>query len=122
MPLRSFPWRPVLRGLGILIAAAVTLLYALRYGREGTLAWRARRCDAKAGRALYGLLLMRLAAEGKPIKRPSETSREYSGFFPDDPALAAFAALYTELRYRTFTDEYERQKAHAALREEYRRV
>ncbi|MCL1817519.1 MAG: transglutaminase-like domain-containing protein [Spirochaetaceae bacterium] len=120
-PLRSFPWRPVLRGLGILLAAAAAGAYILRYGREAFLALRARKGGDRASRALYGLLLMRLAAEGKPIKTPAQTSREYSCLFPDDPALIVFAALYTQLRYRASADD-ERQKVYAALGDEYRKI
>jgi hypothetical protein len=119
-PLRSFPWRPVLRALGILCAAAVMAAYALRYGRELMLFYRARRFGVKAARAHFGLLLMRLAAEGKAIKLPSQTSAEYACLFPEDPAFKSFAAAYTEIRYRLGHDE--QAKLHAALWENYRSV
>jgi hypothetical protein len=121
-PLRSFPWRPVLRALGILICGALAAAYALRYGRELLLYLRARRPDEKGVIAVYKLLLMRLAAEGRPIKPPSRTSLEYAGLFPDDPAFKPFAALYTQLRYRDFSVATERLRVHEALRGEYRKV
>jgi transglutaminase-like putative cysteine protease len=121
-PLRNFPWRPVLRALGILICAALVSAYALRYGREFLLLHRARRCDEKGVIAVYKLLLMRLAAEGAPIKLPSQTSREYAGLFPDEPAFTPFAALYTQLRYRDFSDKTELVQVHEALRGEYRKI
>ncbi|MDR1179858.1 MAG: transglutaminase domain-containing protein [Spirochaetales bacterium] len=121
-PLRSFPWRPVLRALGILAAAAVLALYVLRYGRELILLGRARRFGTKAARALFALLLMRLAAEGKPIRAPSQTSVEYAGLFPQDASFAAFASLYTEIRYRNIQDPAEQGKLLAVLWENYRNI
>ncbi|MDR1317025.1 MAG: transglutaminase domain-containing protein [Spirochaetales bacterium] len=121
-PLRSFPWRPVLRALGILAAAAVLALYVLRYGRELILLSRARRFGRKAARALFALLLMRLAEEGKPIRAPSQTSVEYAGLFPKDAAFASFASLYTEIRYRNIQDPAEQGKLLAVLRENYRNI
>jgi hypothetical protein len=121
-PLRSFPWRPVMRALGILLCAAIASAYALRYGRELLLLFRARRCDGKGVIAVYKLLLMRLAAEGRPIKPPSQTSFDYAGFFPDEPAFKPFAALYTQLRYRDFSDKTELVQVHEALRGEYRKI
>jgi hypothetical protein len=121
-PLRSFPWRPVLRGLGILAAGILAAAYVLRYGREVMLRLRGRKCDAKGIRAVYGLLLMRLAAEGRPIKTAAQTPKEYAGLLPDEPVFWPFAALYTELRYRDAGDSSERQKLHAAMRDEYRKI
>jgi hypothetical protein len=121
-PLRSFPWRPVLRALGILAAAAALAAYALRYGRELILLRRARNRGIKAARALFGLLLMRLAAEGKPIKLPFQTSAEYSYLFPKDDAFKSFSAIYTEIRYRNILDQAGQIKLHTALWENYRAV
>jgi hypothetical protein len=108
--------------LGILAAAGVAAAYALRYGRELMLRIRGRGCGEKAIRAVYTLLLMRLAAEGKPIKTAAQTSREYAGLFPDDPVFKPFAAVYTELRYRGIQDQSETLKLHAALWDEYRKA
>ncbi|MDR1626210.1 MAG: transglutaminase domain-containing protein [Spirochaetia bacterium] len=121
-PLRSFPWRPVLRALGILVAAGVLAAYALRYGRELVLLARARGSGARAARALFGLLLMRLAAEGRPIKPPSQTSVEYSRLFPQDAAFRSFAAVYTEIRYRNIREAAGQGQLHGALWEGYRLV
>ncbi|MDR3161739.1 MAG: transglutaminase domain-containing protein [Spirochaetaceae bacterium] len=137
MPLRRFPWKSVLRFLGFAAAAALLCAYALRYGREFLLRRRARRHDLRGIQALYRLLLMRLAAEGLPLKPPAKTSREYAALFseesgfplvsgfpqesgaPPENAFASFAALYTELRYRDFSPEQAAEKAarHEALRE-----
>jgi hypothetical protein len=115
---RNFPWRPVLRFLGLLLAAALFCAYALRYGGEFLLSRRARRNDLRGLQALYRLLLMRLAAEGRPLKPPAKTSREYAAFFPEEPCFASFAARYTELRYREIADPSEKQGQYRALREE----
>jgi transglutaminase-like putative cysteine protease len=121
VPIPSFPWRTLLRWAGILLAGGVLLAYLFRYGREAYLVFQARRSDDAGVRALYRLLLIKIAAEGRPLKPPAKTSREYSEYFPEEPAFLEFAALYTRLRYRENTPE-EREALFAELRREFHAV
>jgi transglutaminase-like putative cysteine protease len=118
VPVRSFPWRTLLRWGAYLLAGAIFLAYSFRYGREAYLTLRSRRTDDGGVRALYRLLLIRLASEGRPLTTPAKTTREYSDFFPEEPAFAEFAALYTRLRYRENSPE-ERAALHASLSREF---
>jgi hypothetical protein len=122
MPIRAFPWKLVLRGLGIFLSGALFCAYALRYGRELFLWRRSLRNGVKGIRAVYAFLLMRLAAEGRPVKLPAQTSKEYAEIFPEEPLFAPFAALYTELRYREIPDPGEQRERHKALREEAAKI
>ncbi len=121
-PIAVFPWRKVLKGTALLAAVLLAGAYLFRCGREALLALRARGRDDRAARAVYRLLLMRLAAEGRPFKPPSQTSQEYARLFPDEPSFAAFAALYTPLRYRETFAPGEREKMMEELRRESGRV
>jgi hypothetical protein len=129
-PVRSFPWRAVLRALGFLALALLLCAYALRYGREIVLRLGARRPGRAGARSLYLLLLARLAADGRPIKPASKTALEYSQLFPGQGAspeepeggvspFAEFAALYSELRWREFKDPAEGEDRSRRLRQEY---
>ncbi len=97
-----FPWLLLARIVGIVALIGVSAVYLYRYGSEIVLRLIARRRDRKGLRALYRLLLMRLAAEGYEVKVPAETPLEYSGRYA---LLAEFASLYTRLYYRTRSDE-----------------
>ncbi len=97
-----FPWLLLARIVGIVALVGASAVYLYRYGSEIVLRLIARRRDRKGLRALYRLLLMRLAAEGYEVKVPSETPLEYSGRYA---LLAEFASLYTRLYYRTRSDE-----------------
>jgi hypothetical protein len=97
-----FPWLLLARIVGIVALIGGSALYLYRYGSEIVLRVIARRRDRKGLRALYRLLLMRLAAEGYDVKVPSETPLEYSGRYA---LLAEFASLYTRLYYRTRSDD-----------------
>jgi hypothetical protein len=122
-PVRAFPWRAVLRVLGYVLILALLGAYILRYGREIYLAIGVRKGGRHGARSLYLLLLAKLAADGKPIKPVSKTAPEYSRLFPgDDAPFAAFAAIYTELRWRDFSDKAEEDRRFALLKEEYRRI
>ncbi|MDR1637567.1 MAG: hypothetical protein LBR93_09535, partial [Treponema sp.] len=132
-PVRAFPWRAVLRALGILAITVLLCAYALRYGRELALRLGSRRPGRRGARSLYLLLLARLAADGKPIKPASKTAVEYSRLFPAsdgipaDPGgsgspFAGFAALYSELRWREFGAPGEEADSSRRLREEYRNI
>jgi transglutaminase-like putative cysteine protease len=96
-----FPWLLLARVVGIVALVGVTVVYLYRYGSELVLGILARRRDRTGLRALYRLLLMKLAAEGYDVKVPSQTPLEYSGRYA---LLAEFAALYTRLSYRSRSD------------------
>ncbi len=114
-----FPWMPVLRGLAVLIAAAAISLYLFRFGRQAYL-WRlAAGQGPRSVRALYALLLMRLAESGRPLKAPAETALEYAG---PDPDLRRFSSLYTTLRYRDRYPPGERERLIGLIRGSYRDV
>ncbi len=106
-----FPWLLLARIVGIVALAGVAVVYLYRYGSEIVLRLLSRRNDRRGLRALYRLLLMRLAAEGYEVKIPSETPLEYSA---RHALLAEFAALYTRLYYRSRSDGDE--ELWAALR------
>jgi transglutaminase-like putative cysteine protease len=132
--LRKFPWRAVLRAAAFFAGFAIVCAYALRYGREAVLYLGARRGGRQGARSLYLLLLSRLAADGNPIKPASKTAMEYSELFPhrahgghgeelraEDSVvhLKAFAALYSELRWREFSDKEQMQQRFDLLTQEY---
>jgi hypothetical protein len=124
-PVRSFPWRAVLRAIGFLAVAALISAYGLRYGREILLRLGARQGGRAGARSLYLLLLARLAADGKPIKPASKTALEYAQLFPGagEPApFTDFAALYTELRWREFKDRSEGEARFQNLKQEYQKI
>jgi len=139
-PVRAFPWRAVLRTLISLAILALVGAYSLRYGREILLRIRVRRGGREGARSLYLLLLARLAADGKPIKPVSKTAPEYARLFAgaektdakvtgfentgveENGSFAAFAALYTELRWRVYSDEAERDRRFELLKEAYRKI
>ncbi|MDR2493887.1 MAG: transglutaminase-like domain-containing protein [Spirochaetaceae bacterium] len=122
-PARSFPWRGAGKVLALLGAAALAGAYAVRYGREVFLVLCRRRGGRRGARALYLLLLARLASDGKPFKPDSKTASEYAGLFPDsDPSLRRFAALYSEIRWRYFETREAEDARFRDLAEEYRRV
>ena len=119
---RAFPWQAVFRVAVFLAILAALSAYALRYGREAALVIGARRGGRSGARALYLLLLARLAADGKPIKPVSKTAPEYSGLFGQDASFAPFAELYTELRWREFRSKAEMDGCFERLKDEYRKI
>jgi transglutaminase-like putative cysteine protease len=124
--LRKFPWRAVLRAVVFLAGLAVVFAYALRYGREAALYAGARRGGREGARFLYLLLLARLAADGNPIKPASKTATEYAQLFANlkvsDEHLKAFAALYSEMRWRTFAGKTQMEERFALLMDEYHNI
>jgi len=115
----EFPWLITLQALLVLVVAGVAGAYSFRYGRLIYLRAMAKGNSVRSIRSLYSLLLMRLAAEGYPIKSGARTANEYAG---EHPELSNFAALYTSLRYRErFTPEERNEEFHK-LRREYRTV
>nr|AFK83729.1 transglutaminase domain-containing protein [uncultured bacterium 35A20] len=123
--IRKFPWRAVLRAFAVLAACALAAAYVLRYGREALLFARAQQGGRSGARALYLLLLARLAADGKPIKPASKTATEYAQLFPGksgDSHFLEFASLYSELRWREFASEEQREERFELLRKEYNSI
>jgi hypothetical protein len=130
--IRKFPWRAVLLSLANLAAFGLLLAYALRYGREVFLYLSVRRgiYARTIARSLYLLLLARLAADGKPIKPASKTAMEFADLFPYSDREAEnsglhfknFAALYSELRWREFKDDAERNEKLQILKDEYSNI
>jgi hypothetical protein len=124
-PIRNIPWGAVIRVSLILASLALFSAYALRYGREVVLFFGVKRGGREGARSLYLLLLARLAADGKPIKPASKTALEYAELFPGtgkESSFSAFAALYSELRWREFKDASERDERFLRLQREYRNI
>nr|AGS52258.1 transglutaminase domain protein [uncultured bacterium contig00059] len=130
---RKFPWRAVLRTAFIMACIALVCAYALRYGREAFLYFGAQRggrdgaqqagAQRAAARSLYLLLLARLAADGRPIKPASRTALEYAELFPGEKGdCRLFADLYSQLRWREFADNAQRDECFDRLRREYRNI
>ncbi|MCL2277496.1 MAG: transglutaminase-like domain-containing protein [Treponema sp.] len=142
---RQFPWQVVGRTILALLAAAVILAYVLRYGRELVLYIGSRKGDRSGARALYLLLLARLAADGQPIKPASKTAHEYADLFrinqsrrregaevninnaaqaPDEYNLhfKKFADIYSELLWREFKNDDDKNKKLTLLKQEYKNI
>jgi len=138
---RKFPWQAAGRAALILLAAAVVLAYALRYGREFVLYLGSQKGNYRSrARCLYLLLLARLAADGSPIKPASKTAHEYSELFftgrssrgnkktpvPEMNEAVSyfknFADIYSEIRWKEFADPYEPENKFNLLRLEYKNI
>lgn len=91
-----FPWRFVGGVLLLLLSGIIVGLYLFRYGRELYLHVLSRRNDEKGMRALFVLLLMRLAFRGYPAKPAALTAEEFA---EEHPELKEFARPYTRFRY-----------------------
>jgi hypothetical protein len=115
----TFPWREV--ALLIVSLAGLTLvgLYVYRYTKEGYLVAIARRRGYRASRELYTAMLMKLAAAGYDIKRPSQTPLEYAGRYRE---LGPFSADYTRLRYHQHAADEERATLWRKLLSRYTEV
>jgi len=116
-PTFEFPWALFARSLLALVVASTLGAYLLRYGREGYLTLVARSGGSRGLRALQGALLMRLAAEGSPLKARSQTIQEYS---EENPSVSGFASLYTVLRYKERFRAGERERMWRGLTDAYR--
>jgi transglutaminase-like putative cysteine protease len=122
---RKFPWQATVRAIAALLITAVICAYALRCGREAVLYFSARRGGRQGARSLYLLLLARLAADGKPIKPASKTALEYSQLFPgleENPHIKTFASIYSELRWRQFSNQTENDECFLQLMNEYHSI
>lgn len=111
-----FPWMLALQALGILLAAGLVGAYAFRYTRLLVLSYAARGRSLKSLKALYSILLSRLAAEGYKIKPDSETSKEYAQSYPE---MQSFADMYTKLRYKEQFNPGEQEGDWIELRNSY---
>ena len=129
--LRAFPWRPVFRTIIFILLMALLAAYLVRYGRELYLYTAQRAGGAKGARSLYLLLLAKLAADGRPIKPASKTAQEYVNLFPglekgkaedSTQVYINFAKIYTELRWKTFTDKENEKQRFNELKIEYRNI
>ncbi len=113
----KFPWRLTLRLAALLAASLLAGLYLYRYGEELYLAFMARKESDRGLRALYRALLMKCAANGYPLKTPSQTAAEYA---ESCPVLGKFAVVYTILRYRANINATEKRESWRELRNDYR--
>ena len=135
---RKFPWRAAARTLIILIIAAVICAYVMRYGRELILYLGSKKGGRAGARSLYLLLLARLAADGQPVKPASKTAHEYSELFKNFTAVQrkpeseirtqtnniedcfkSFADIYSEIRWKNFTNQSELNEKFKLLQKEY---
>jgi hypothetical protein len=125
---KKFPWRAVGKAVINMAILALICAYALRYGRELILYINSRRAshDIRGRtRSLYLLLLARLAADGQPIKPASKTASEYSQLFrgkDDTSCFKSFAEIYSELRWRQFTDSAQMEERFQTLKKEYQDI
>jgi len=115
----EFPWLLTLQVLLVLLVAGTAGAYAFRYGRLIYLRALSGGDSVRSLRSMYSLLLMRLAAEGYPIKPASRTAHEYAG---EHPELERFALLYTSLRYREKLPADMRKGQFEEIRGEYRKI
>lgn len=111
-----FPWLLALQFLLVLAVLTLLGIYIFRFARSIYLKTVARRQDLRGLKALYTLLLIKLAVRGFEVKRPFLTPVEYA---EDHPELAGFAEIYTMLRFRENLKPAERASAWAALRNSY---
>jgi transglutaminase-like putative cysteine protease len=108
-----FPWLLLLRALALVAGSLVLAAYAVRYLMEFLLARRSKIQDGRGLDALYRLLLIRLAAEGRTIKVPSKTVNEYA---QDYPYISSFARQYTLLRFKERYAPGEKEAAWESIR------
>jgi hypothetical protein len=123
---RKFPWQAFFRSVIVIAVFCLLCAYIIRYSREAILSWYVSRGGRAGARSLYLLLLARLASDGKPIKPVSKTALEYADLFPgtseDSSSFTAFAKLYTEIRWREFGDNTERDQCFIMLKKEYKNI
>lgn len=110
----KIPWKFLMKALAFLSASGVMGMYLFRYGREYYFKVLSLRMSHAGLSALYSYLLMRLAANGYPLKEPWKTPKEYA---QSDRSISDFAELYTMLRFRENYEAGEKEKAWETLRE-----
>ncbi len=114
-----FPWLLALQFLLVLAVLTLLGIYIFRFAREIYLKTVARRQDLRGLKALYTLLLIKLAVRGFEVKRPFLTPMEYAEYHQE---LAGFAEIYTMLRFREALSDSERAAAWEALRGSFREI
>ncbi|MDH5654336.1 MAG: transglutaminase domain-containing protein [Spirochaetia bacterium] len=108
------PWR-FMGKLALILASGFMIgLYGFRYGREVYFFSRSKASSSAGLTALYSFVLMRLAANGYPLKQKWKTPKEYAA--SADQSINDFAELYTMLRFREMYGEGEREKAWSDIR------
>ncbi|HUZ17071.1 MAG TPA: transglutaminase-like domain-containing protein, partial [Spirochaetia bacterium] len=118
-PAFQIPWGLVLRTLIVLIAFTLIVVYFYRWGREVYLLYLSRGRGRHALESLYKLLLLRLVENNLELKTPATTPSEYARHYP---ALAKFAELYTQLRFKERIGPDEHERLWRELKAEYRAV
>jgi len=137
---RKFPWQAAGRAALVFLITALVCAYVLRYGRELILYLGTRKGNVRSrARCLYLLLLARLAADGQPIKPASKTAHEYAELFSkkkrssrgdaetqkedvneaEKSIFKSFAEIYSELRWKEFSDQAEADERYNLLKKEY---
>jgi len=114
-----FPWLLAMQFLLVLAVLTLLGIYTFGFARQLYLKAAARREDLRGLKALYTLLLIKLAVRGFEVKRPFLTPVEYA---EDHPELIRFAELYTMLRFRETLSDAERAAAWAALRGSFQEI
>jgi len=113
------PYRTLARLAIIALLSLLGLLYALRYGQELLYSWRSRSPTENGVRALARLLVLRLAADGRPLRAPAFTLLEYSRTFPE---LEEFAKSYNRFLYRSQSTAPEKAELILVLHREYEKL
>jgi hypothetical protein len=103
----QIPWRFLTKTLLILIGMITVGLYGFRYGREFYFLVSSRKITHRGLSSLYSYVLMRLAANGYPLKQPWNTPREYAAVHA---GIVQFADLYTMLRFRESYAPLEKER------------
>jgi len=131
---KKFPWQAVGRTSLAVLILAVICAYILLYGRMLILYMGSKKGGKSGTRSLYLLLLARLAADGRPIKPASKTAHEYRELFAEDLTrkhkdpeefnnnFIKFADIYSEIRWKEFSDQSELDNRFEMLKAEYRNI
>ncbi len=115
-----FPWALLLRAILGFALISVSFVYIRRWARLLRLGLIARKADERGAKALYRLLLIRMAASRYTEKAPALTVGEYAELYPE---LSRFAALYKTSVYGARSLGQERRLAlYGELKVEYRRL
>lgn len=116
----EFPWLTALFIFLFFSVGIVISIYLYRYIKEAVLFLRFKnKNDIKALKAIYQLLLMKLAESGYSIKPSSKTIIEYSEVYTE---LKGFAEIYTKLRYNENLEDDETDLLWNKLCKEYESI
>ena len=114
-----FPWQIILVAGGLILLGGLVGIYGLRFIRELVFYLSSRRKTLAGLKALARLLLIRLVNRGYPLKKPSQTLLEYAEVVP---AIAPFALVYNQLRYRSQINFDEEERLWQELDQAYRKT